>query len=76
MKQDTIRIIPERQWNTKNYLEMKKRKYVEVFYDHDLRNWDEVIDQELKRRGLEHAKITVIARPKETNRSDCKTVAG
>jgi hypothetical protein len=42
---------------------MKTRKYVEVFYDPDRCNWDAAIEQELKRRGLEHGQATVICRP-------------
>ena len=52
----------------------KIRKYVEVYYDPDLRNWDAGIEAELKRRGLEHGKITVVARPKKINRSDLKAL--
>jgi len=44
-------------------VKMKVRKYVSVYYDPDLKNWDEVIDQELKRLGLRHGQATVICRP-------------
>lgn len=42
---------------------MKTRKYVEIFYDPYRCNWDAVIDQELKRRGLRNGQVTVICRP-------------
>jgi hypothetical protein len=42
---------------------MKTRKYVEVFYDPDRCNWDAVINQELKRLGLQDSQVTVICRP-------------
>jgi hypothetical protein len=44
-------------------LKRKLRKYVEVYYEPDLRNWDAVIKRELERRGLEYGQVTVIARP-------------
>ena len=37
---------------------------MEIFYDPDLRNWDAVTEQELKRRGLQHGQVTVICKPK------------
>jgi hypothetical protein len=42
---------------------VKTRKYVEVLYEPDLQNWNEVIEQELKRRGFRHGQVTVICRP-------------
>jgi hypothetical protein len=44
-------------------LKRKLRKYVEVFYEPDLRNWDAVIKRELERRELKRGQVTVIARP-------------
>jgi len=44
-------------------LKIKSRKYVEVFYDRDLKNWDKAIEQELKRLGIERRHVTVICRP-------------
>ena len=42
---------------------MKAKKFVEVFYNPDFRNWDKAIQQELRRRGLKHSQATVICRP-------------
>ena len=44
---------------------LKTRKYVEVLYDPDLQNWNEVIEQELRRRGIRHGQVTLIVRPKK-----------
>ena len=44
-------------------MKVKARKFVEVSYNPDLRNWDKAIQQELRRRGLERGKVTVICRP-------------
>lgn len=44
-------------------MKIKSRKYIEVFYDPGLKNWDEVIEAELKRCGLEHGAVTVICKP-------------
>jgi len=57
-------------------LEMKTRKYVEVYYDRYRYNWDAVIEAELKRRGLERGAVTVIARPRKLNREAYRREAG
>ena len=44
-------------------MRIKARKYVEILYDPDLRNWDAATKAELKRRGLEHSEVTVICKP-------------
>ena len=53
-------------------IKMKTRKYVEVLYDPILKNWDAVTEQELKRRGLERGKVTVICRPYSGSKKDPK----
>jgi hypothetical protein len=40
-------------------------KSIEVYYDSRLENWDEVIDRELERKGLNPGEVTVIALPKQ-----------
>ena len=45
------------------FLKIKCRKYVEVHYDPALRNWEAAIEEELKRRGLQHGQVTVICKP-------------
>ena len=52
----------------------KKRKYLEIFYDANLKNWDEVINRELKRLGLERGSVTVIARPRKRKAYPAKKV--
>jgi hypothetical protein len=42
---------------------MKTRKFVDVYYNPDLKNWDEAINKELSRLGLRHGQVTVICRP-------------
>jgi len=44
---------------------MRIKKYLEVEYDPNLKNWDAVTEQELKRRGLRHGQVTVICKPKK-----------
>jgi len=51
-------------------MKIKPRKYVEVFYDPALRNWDAAIEAELKRRKLRHSQATVICRPLKRLKSD------
>jgi len=55
-------------------LKINPRKYVEIFYDPDLKNWDEVIDRELKRLGLEHGKATVICWPRKSKAYPVKKI--
>ena len=47
---------------------------MEVHYDPDRCDWDMVIEAELKRRGLEHGKVTVIARPRKSKAYPVKGV--
>jgi hypothetical protein len=42
---------------------MKKRKFVEFYYDPGQSDWNVVIEAELKRRGLRRGRVTVICRP-------------
>lgn len=41
-----------------------------VFYDSELRNWHQVIEQALKDAGLNNERVTVIAKPWPEKRLD------
>ena len=51
-------------------MKVKKRKFVEVFYDPEQNDFDTVIEQELKRLGLQHGQVTLICKPKKESRID------
>jgi len=42
-----------------------EQRCLKVFYDPDLRNWDEAIDQGLMKYGLKKSQIPVIAFPED-----------
>ena len=42
---------------------MNVRKFVDIFYDPTLKNWNTNIERELKRRVLDRGKVTVVCRP-------------
>ena len=54
---------------------MSEIPIIEVYYDNDLRNWDEVIDAELARRGLLGKPCRVIAYPKQIKQVDLVALA-